>query len=254
MRGEQHRLLLADAPDELADVDNLVRVEARGGLVKDEHVGAVDERLRKAHTLPVALGELVNLLRDDGAESADLDRVGDGRFALRRRHAAELCEVVEIVEDHHLVVERHALRQVADAGADRDGVRGHVDVHHLGRAGRRRHVAGEDLHGRRLAGAVRSEEADDFAAVDIEADAPQRLKVAVVLGEVSDLDGGLCLGHDEHSMQEREVTGATCHVGLPRRDGISPVRRIIPARQPKQVALLHRAAARVKPDSALRRR
>ena len=51
-----------------------------------------------------------------------------------------------------------------------------------------RHVAGQDPHRRRLAGAVGPEEAEDLALVDAEADVVDGGEAAVLLGEVLNLD------------------------------------------------------------------
>ena len=44
--------------DELADLDDLTRVEADRRLVEHEHRRIVDQRLRQADALPEALGEV----------------------------------------------------------------------------------------------------------------------------------------------------------------------------------------------------
>ena len=53
---------------------------------------------------------------------------------------------------------------------------------------RRRHVAGQDAHGRRLAGAVRAEKAENLAALDAEVQVVDRGDAAVALGEVLNLN------------------------------------------------------------------
>ena len=52
---EQHSLFLAEVRDEVADVDELVGVEAGGGLVEDEHLRVMHHGLCKPDTLTVAL-------------------------------------------------------------------------------------------------------------------------------------------------------------------------------------------------------
>ena len=52
----------------------------------------------------------------------------------------------------------------------------------------RRPQAGDRFDGRRLAGAVRSEDAEDLALLDGERDIVDRRAVAVTLGEVGDFD------------------------------------------------------------------
>ena len=47
----------------------------------------------------------------------------------------------------------------------------------------------EDANRRRLAGAVQSEEPEDLTALDVEGDTPNRVHLAVRLGEIADGNG-----------------------------------------------------------------
>ena len=58
VRAEDDRVVAGEAPDQLARLDDLLRVEAGGRLVEDQHVGVVNQRLGEADALPVALREL----------------------------------------------------------------------------------------------------------------------------------------------------------------------------------------------------
>ena len=72
--GREHdRLVLAQLADQLADLVLLVRVEAVGGLVQDQHLGVVDQRLREAGAVAVALGQGVDRLVQHRVEEAALD-------------------------------------------------------------------------------------------------------------------------------------------------------------------------------------
>ena len=62
-------------------------------------------------------------------------------------------------------------------------------------AGARRHAAGDDLHQRRFAGAVVAEQRDDLAAIDVEADAAQRLDRPEMLGDLFEAKEGYTGGH-----------------------------------------------------------
>src|SRR5262249_30855815 len=87
-----------------------------------------------------------------------------------------------------LAVERHALGQVADALAHAQGIVQHVEAVHLHAPRRRRQEAGQDAHRRRLARAVRAEEADDLAALEPEAHVVHREVGAESPREVLDVD------------------------------------------------------------------
>jgi hypothetical protein len=95
---------------------------------------------------------------------------------------------VEELAHAKLRVVRRVLREVADRAATAEGVApgiAPVDAHG---ARRRREDAGEDAHGRRLAGPVRPEEADDLATPDGEADAGEGGDGAEGLLELPHLD------------------------------------------------------------------
>ena len=113
-----------------------------------------------------------------------------GRRSRRPRAAAERARrgsgvrgEAEILVDGHLQVQRRALREIAEARANVQGVVEDVMALHLRHARGGRDEAREDAHGGRLAGAVGTEEADDLAAAHLEADIVERTERAVTLGQ-----------------------------------------------------------------------
>ena len=58
VRAQDDRVVAAELLDQPARLDDLLRVEAGGRLVEDQHLGVVEQRLREADPLPVALREL----------------------------------------------------------------------------------------------------------------------------------------------------------------------------------------------------
>ena len=56
--GEHHGVVLAQAGDQLADLDDLLGIKADGRLVHDDDLGVAHQRLRHAHALLVALERL----------------------------------------------------------------------------------------------------------------------------------------------------------------------------------------------------
>ena len=190
VRAEDDRVIAGELLDQLARFDDLLRVEAGGRLVEDQHVGVVDERLGEADALLVAFRELartsrsaMSAMRVRSITVLDALRAGPptGRpliFATKSRYS----------DDGHVGVERRRFRQVAGAplGFDRlvEDVEAGDDRFALGG----RHVAGQDAHRRRLAGAVGAEEAEDLAALDAEADVVDGGDAAVAFREVLNLD------------------------------------------------------------------
>ena len=58
VRAQDDRVVAGELADQLARLDDLLGVEAGGRLVEHQHFGVVDDRLRQADALPVALREL----------------------------------------------------------------------------------------------------------------------------------------------------------------------------------------------------
>ncbi|HEY6508301.1 MAG TPA: hypothetical protein VIY56_09830 [Vicinamibacterales bacterium] len=185
---QNDRVVSAKLLDQLAGLVDLLRVEAGRRLVEDEHLGVVEQRLREADALPVALRELAALAVRHVGHPRALHHRGHARLAFGPRHALDARAEVEIFAHAHVGVERRRLGQIAGAALGLDRFLGEIEAGHDGGALGGRHVAGEHAHGRGLAGAVRAEEAEDFAAFDREADVADGGKGAVPLGEVLDLD------------------------------------------------------------------
>ena len=104
------------------------------------------------------------------------------------RHALDLGDEVQVLADGHVGVEGRRLGQVARAALRLDRVFEDVIPGDDGLALGGRHVSGEDPHRRRLAGAVRAEEAEDLASLDAEADVLDGRETAIALREVLNLN------------------------------------------------------------------
>ena len=165
-----------------ADFDDLFGIEAAGGLVEDQDVGVVDDRLGDADALPEALGQLADQLGADVAEGAALDHLVGAAFDIGARDAFELADESEVFDDLHFGVKRRGFGQVADALLDLLRVLQHVEAGDGGLAGRGREEAGEDAHRGGFPGAVRAEEADDLALFHLEGDVVYGDSTCVSLG------------------------------------------------------------------------
>ncbi len=174
--------------DELARLDDLLRVEAGGRLVENQHVGVVNQRLREADALLVALRQLAALAIRHVGDARALHHGLDALRAVSRRHAFDLRDERQVFHDAHVGIERRRFRQIAGAALGFDRLVEHVEAGDDGFAVRGRHVAGQDPHRRRLTGAVGAEKSEDFAALDAEADVVDGGDAAVAFGEVLDLD------------------------------------------------------------------
>jgi hypothetical protein len=163
-------------------------VEAARRLVEDQHVGLVHHRLGEADALAIALRQLEDVLAGHEREAAQPDDPVDLGPDRAARHAPDLGGEAQVVVDPHLGVERRRLGQVADLAAHLERVLDDVEPVDRGLAGTRQQVAGQDLHRRRLPGAVGAQEADDLAPRDLEGDSLQGLGGAVQLRQILNVD------------------------------------------------------------------
>ncbi len=117
-------MLPAELADELANGDDLLRIEADGRLVEDQHLGVVQDRSGEPDALAVSLRERADHLPADVGEEAALERFAEPLAARAAIHPLEAGAVGEVLPDAHLGVAGDALRQVTQIAAHSDGVRG----------------------------------------------------------------------------------------------------------------------------------
>ena len=187
--GDEHGVLRPpQAPDERAHLHHLPGIQPTARLVEQEQRRPVDERLRHAHALPVAMAQ-----RGDGrvvhvAQARLLLGLGDAGGHLARGHAAQPRHEGEELPHPHLVVERRRVREEADALAHLVRVAHHVVAVDDGPPRGGQQHAPENLQGGRLPRAVEPQEADDLAPLDAEGEAADGRVAAVVPGQPLDVD------------------------------------------------------------------
>ena len=84
VRRDHDDLRLRHAPDELAHLVLLVRIEAVGRLVEDQHLGVVQDRLRETDAAPIALRQRVDGLLEHVLEVQQLEHLVEALLAARR--------------------------------------------------------------------------------------------------------------------------------------------------------------------------
>ena len=177
-------------PDEMARL----RVEAGGGLVEQEQLGFVDKRAgnrqpafhparKKLHPIPGSVSQLNEIKELLG--SAPSLVAGDPKVA-------RVGEQVFI--DEQLGVQRVGLWDDAQPRADSRTIPGWVLAQHTQGPARRRRDAPDHPHGRRFTGAVRAEEAERLAALDIEVDRVNGNEVRESLCQATGMDKRVCSG------------------------------------------------------------
>src|SRR6185436_6295721 len=173
VRAEEDRPpLVAQLEDERADIAAAERIQARHRLVQEHDLGIVQQRLGQAHALQHPLRELAQRKAPLGADAEAIERLADALPAVGGGLAEQPPVVVEQLLGGEVVVEVRVLGKVADAAPDRDVAERAAED--LGLAAGRKHQLHEQLERRRLAGAVRAQEAEDVAGGDVDGQAIER--------------------------------------------------------------------------------
>jgi hypothetical protein len=184
--GEKDRLGLAHAADEVADLVFLIRIEAVGGLVEDEHLGIVDDRLRETGAVAIPFREGVDALVADRFEEGGLDRPVDRGLDFRGRNTAHLRGEPEEGLDRHVGVKRSGLGEIADLRLGLDLVFLNVGAADADAPPRRGEVSGDHSHRGRFAGTVGAEKSEDFSLLDGKGDPVDRHLGTEVFVEIFD--------------------------------------------------------------------
>ena len=119
---EDNGVVPPEISDHIADLDNLARVEARGGLVQDENGGIADERLGESNPLAESLREMADDPRGDALEAAAADHPIDGGGLIGAANSLHRGHEVEVGLHRHFGVERIVLGQVAEALLNLEGI------------------------------------------------------------------------------------------------------------------------------------
>ncbi len=199
--------------------DAALGVEAGGGLVEEEDLGAVGDGAGDLD----ALGEAAGELRGIGAGALGEVELGEklrGALAGLGAGEAEVEAVeVDVFEDGAGAVEGVVLRDDADVAAGYGGGCDDVDAGDADRAGGGQGAGGADADGGGFAGAVGTEQAEELALANAEVDA--------VDGDdslFSFIDLEKCFNLDNHSDASpvgglRAIIGANA-AGRPRFDAL----------------------------------
>src|ERR1700677_3584537 len=85
MRGQNNGVAAREALDQVANFDDLLGIETNGGLVQNDHVRVVHQRLRDSHALLVAAGKALDQLAAAVFQIGFAHRVGSaaGTFLMR---------------------------------------------------------------------------------------------------------------------------------------------------------------------------
>ncbi len=188
VRGKQNALRGAESLDQLADFVLLIRIEAIGGLIENQHLGIVQKRLGEAGAMAIALRERIDRLVSDGIEKTSLNRAIDRLRFCRADEIADIGAEFQKADDRHVIVKRCGFGEIADffLGEERlveDRVAADFGIARAGGD-----ESGDHAHGRRLPGTIGAEETEDFARFDREREIIDRELRAKVFGEIFNFD------------------------------------------------------------------
>src|ERR1051325_4760972 len=193
-RHEQRHTAAGELEQQVPQLATRDRVDARGRLVEEDDARAVHERGGEREALLPSAGERAGEAVAVRADVREVDRPLDALAALGAFQPVDGAEELEVLEHGEVAVERERLRDVADVAAHLLAFLFDVEAVDAGVAGGGDEEAAEDADERRLAGAVRAEEAEDLAARDLQRDVVEGADGAEVLGDVLDVDADVVVG------------------------------------------------------------
>ena len=176
---QQHGLArLGQRGDQRAQLACADRIDPDRRLVEEEHRRVVQEAARDVQPLPHPAAVALDPLLLAALQADEVEQLVDAGPLAAGLDGVELGEVAQVVETREPLVEAAlAPEHVADPLADPARVLDDVPAEHARAARRRDQQRDQHLDRRRLAGAVRAEQAEELALADREADPSDRLDV-----------------------------------------------------------------------------
>jgi hypothetical protein len=172
-------------PNDTLNVEHGDRIDAGKRLIEQHKGRAHDQRPRDLHPPPFAARERVAGAAPHLLQAEVLHQAVDAPFLFGVRQVESLEDRAQVVLDRHLAKDRRFLRQVTDAPASAQEHRqvGQFVVAQEDPAGVGGDQTDHDVEGRRLAGAVRAEQADDLTRFHPDRDVVDHGAPAINLAE-----------------------------------------------------------------------
>ena len=165
------------------------RVHTAGRLVQEDDGWLVQNRAAERQTLAPAAGQIARQGPLTSSQAGHFDDefapFGDPLVV----EAVQPAEEPDVLVDCQQFIQGEPLGHVADAALHLLGIAAHVDAADDRGAGGRLEQAAEHADGRRLAGAVGAEEAEDFSLLHIEADVIDGHEPAEASRQIANDDG-----------------------------------------------------------------
>jgi len=190
VRGQQDRqgFPLGDAAELFPHSRARLGIEAGRRLIQEDDARAVDEAERDVqppfHAARIAADDPVGCVLDPDQAEQLVHALAQGAAV----HALDAALEHQVLAPCRLAVDARALRDIADCSPDRIGLVDDVVEDDLGASFVRFRQRRQHLDRRRLARAVRTEQAEDLSFAHAERDAVERLDLPVALAKPLDDD------------------------------------------------------------------
>lgn len=186
-------MLGLEVVNDLLDVTNRDRVDAGEGLVEQNELGVGRQGAGNLHAAALTTGQAHAEAVGDMVDVELLQQVFQLRLASGAiKVFARLEDGHDVVGHRQLAEDRCLLRQIADAGARAavHGLMADVEIidQHAALIGA--HQADDHVETGGLAGAIGTEQADDLAAFDAQADVTHDLAALVAFRQVLGFENG----------------------------------------------------------------
>jgi hypothetical protein len=134
----------------------------------------VDQGAGQAQLLLHAAREIARQALPERGQVGKTKQAFFQRFALVPRHFVQVSIEAQVFLHRKVAIQAEALRHVTDAGLDLFFAALDRETRHRGRALAGGQDAGQEAHGGGLAGAIRADQAEDFAAPHFEVEPAHR--------------------------------------------------------------------------------
>ena len=184
MRAQNNRVVAGEALDQVARLIDLLGIQSGSRFVQNEYIRIVNDGLGQANPLTVAFGQfaekLVLYVPDCAAIANDIDALPE----LSAGKAFQPSNERQVFCSTHLEIERRGFGEIANPSLDFERRFDDIKTGNGCSARTGRQEARQYPHRGGLAGAIRSQKADDLASLDLERDVIHSGVAGVPLGKI----------------------------------------------------------------------
>ena len=168
VRGQYQAVRATQILDQRSDLANLIGIQPDRGLIKNDHVGFVNDCLGNPHSLLVTLGQRANQASTHVAQAATI-------LASRQRLVKHIfpdfvqaASEAQVFVDFEFPVQGRHFGQIANARLRLTWLLNQINAANADLSRRGGEIAGQHLHGGGLARSVGTEQAKDFTTLELQ--------------------------------------------------------------------------------------